>query len=71
MTENHTWKMPEWKWHTLETDRKITPQKMTENALVEFARMENIHSGKCQNGNCSPWKITEKSDPRKYQKNQI
>ena len=65
MTENHAWKMPEWKLHTLENDRKITPRKMTENAQLEFARMENAHPGKCQNGNCTPWKMTEKSHPGK------
>ena len=40
---------------------------MTENAQLEFARMENAHPGKCQNGNCTTWKMTEKSHPRKWQ----
>ena len=65
ITEKRTWKMPEWKLHTLENDRKITPRKMTENAQLEFARMENAHPGKCQNGNCTPRKMTEKSHPGK------
>ena len=65
ITENHAWKMPEWKLHTLENDRKITPRKMTENAQLEFARMENAQPGKYQNGNCTPWKMTEKSHPGK------
>ena len=30
--------------------------------------MENAHPGKCQNGNCTPWKMTEKSHPGKWQK---
>ena len=63
-----TWKIPEWKLHALENDRKITPWKMTENAQSEFARMENAHPGKCQNGNCTPWKMTEKSHSGKLQK---
>ena len=33
--------MPEWKLHTPENDRKITPQKMAENAHAENDRMEN------------------------------
>ena len=36
---------------------------MTENAQVEFARMENAHPGKFKNGNCTPWKMTQKSHP--------
>ena len=60
--------MPEWKLHTLENDRKITPQKMTENEQLEFARMENAHPGKYQNGNCTPWKMTRKSHTGKEQK---
>ena len=40
-----TWKMPEWKLHALENDRKITPSKMTENLQLEFARMENTQPG--------------------------
>ena len=47
----------------MENDRKVTPQKMTKNAQLEFARMENAHPGKCQNGNFTPWKMTEKSHP--------
>ena len=65
MTENHAWKMPEWKLHTLENDRKITPRKMIENAQLEFARMENAHPGKCQKENCTPQIMTKKSHPGK------
>ena len=60
--------MPEWKLHALENDRKITPRKITENWQLEFARMENARPGKCQNGNCTPRKMTEKSHPGKWQK---
>ena len=44
-----TWKMPEWKLHTPENDRKITPQKMAENSYLENSRMENAHPGFQQN----------------------
>ena len=65
MTKNHTWKMPDWKLHTLENDRKIMPKKMTEIARLEFAIMENAHPGQCQNGNFTQWKIIGKSHPGK------
>ena len=55
-----TCKIPEWKLHTLENDRKITRWKMTENAQLEFARMENAQPVECQNGNCTSRKMTEK-----------
>ena len=64
----HYWKMPEWKLHALENDRKITSQKMMENWQLEFVRLENTHPGKYQNGHCMPWKMTEKSHPWKWQK---
>ena len=40
--------MTEWKMHTLENDRKITPWKMTENTTLENDRMENAHPEKWQ-----------------------
>ena len=40
-----TWKMPKWKLHALENDRKFTPLKMTENLQLEFARMEKTQPG--------------------------
>merc|ERR1711954_548832 len=45
--------------------QKVTPQKKTENAQLEYARVKNAHPGKCQNGNYTPWKMTDKSHPRK------
>ena len=51
--------MPEWKLHNQENYRKITPQKVTENLQLEFARIENTDPGKYQNGKCTPWKMTE------------
>ena len=51
--------MPEWKLHALENDRKITPQKITEISILENARMEIVHPGKCQNGKYTTWKIPE------------
>ena len=72
------WKISEWKLNTPESDRKITPQKMTEKSNLENARMEISHPGKYQNGKCTTLKIpeqkwhalkmTEKSQPRKCQK---
>ena len=35
---------------------------------LENTRMENAQPGKCQNGNCMPWKMTEKSHSGKLQK---
>ena len=43
------WKLTEWKMHTLENGRKITPWKKTENASLENERMENAHPGNWQN----------------------
>ena len=51
--------MPEWKLHTQENDRKITPQNMTEKSNLENARMEIAHPGKYQNGKCTTWKMPE------------
>ena len=40
--------MTEWKMHTMENDRIVTPWKMEENSSIENARMENTHLGKWQ-----------------------
>ena len=68
-----TWKIPEWAMYNPEIDRKFRPWKMTENHAwkmpewklhtLENTRMENAQPGKYQNGNCTPWKMTEKSHP--------
>ena len=42
-------KLTEWRMHTLENGRKITPWKKTENASLENERVENAHPGKWQN----------------------
>ena len=65
--------MPEWKMHNLENDRKVTPWKMIENIgnahsgkCQKNHTLENdrkITTGKCQNGKCTTWKMTEKSHP--------
>ena len=41
---------------------------MLENAQLEFARMENAHNGKCQNGNWTPLKMTKNNNPEKDKK---
>ena len=68
--ENFTpWKIPEWKMHNLENTRmeiaylvkwqkKYTPQN-DRKCTFGICQMENAHHGKCQNGNCTPWKIPE------------
>ena len=38
-------KIPEWKLHNLEKDRKCTPWKITEKSCLENYRMENAHLG--------------------------
>ena len=45
-------------------------QKMPEWKLhtLKNTRIENAQPVKCQNGNCKPWKMTEKSHPGKWQK---
>ena len=67
--------MPEWKMNNLESDRKVTPWKMTENIgnahpgkCQKNHTLENgrkITTGKCKNGKYTTWKMIEKSHPRK------
>ena len=41
-----TSKMPEWKMHSMENERKSTYWKMIDFTLLENARMENAQPGK-------------------------
>ena len=59
ITENHAWKMPEWKLHTLKNDRKITPRKMAENSYLENAGNEIAHPGKYHKRKCTTWEMPE------------
>ena len=54
-----TWKMLEWKMHTMENNRKCTDWKMTENTQPEQDRMKNAQPRSDKKG--TPLKMIENS----------
>ena len=54
-----TWKMLEWKMHTLENNRECTHWKMTEKAPPEYDRMKNAQPRSDRKG--MPLKMIENS----------
>ena len=59
MTENHTWKMPEWKWHTLENDRKIKFEKCQNGNCTPWKIPEWAMYNPEIDRKFRPWKMTE------------
>ena len=76
MTENAHLEFAKWKMHTMENARTeiAPPGKWQKNHTPDYDRKCTIgicQNGKCQNRNCTPWKMTEKSHSGKWEKYQI